>query len=67
MGEREVVQGAGIMSSESPVEKPSAKFWNYPQPKQGPDVAYHNDAGSNPVLRGLPLAAATTLYADSAA
>lgn len=39
------------------------EFANYPIPKQGPDAAYHNNAGSNPVLRGLPLAAAVTMYA----
>ena len=53
------------MGSESTLKKVPPRFWNYPQPKQGPEVAYHNDAGSNPVLRGLPLAAATTLIASS--
>jgi hypothetical protein len=37
------------------------EFWNYPTPKQGSDVTYYNDAGSNPVLRGLPLAIAATM------
>jgi hypothetical protein len=42
-------------------DEPKAEFLNYPTPKQGPDTGYQNDAGSNPVLRGLPLAIATTM------
>lgn len=55
-----------IMTTQEGGEEHSVRFWNYPQPKEGPTVAYHNDAGSNPVLRGLPLAVAATLYAESA-
>jgi hypothetical protein len=34
------------------------RFWNYPSPKEGPDIPYQNDAAPNPVLRGYPLALA---------
>jgi hypothetical protein len=40
---------------------PKAEFLNYPILKQGPDIEYQNDAGSNPVLRGLPLAIAAKM------
>src|SRR5436190_2685641 len=39
-------------------------FWGHPTPKQASDIPYCNDAGSNPVLRGLPLAVAARMYVD---
>ncbi|KAL9625393.1 MAG: hypothetical protein Q9160_000456 [Pyrenula sp. 1 TL-2023] len=39
----------------------TASFWNYPSPREGPAVPYTNDATSNPVLRGVTLAIATTI------
>jgi hypothetical protein len=30
----------------------SGKFYQYPDPLEGPDVPYKNEAGSNPALRG---------------
>ncbi|KAL9116083.1 MAG: hypothetical protein Q9227_000452 [Pyrenula ochraceoflavens] len=46
-------------------EAPAAGFWNYPPPKQGPEVPYKNDASPNPVLRGTPLAIAGSLIRSS--
>lgn len=33
-------------------------FYGYPEPKEGPDTDYVVKPGSNPVLRGIPLAIA---------
>lgn len=41
----------------------ASEFLNRPQARKGPDVPYKNDAGSNPVLRGFPLAAVSKMYA----
>jgi hypothetical protein len=41
---------------------PDPRFWNYPAPKEGPDVPARYEASSNPVLRGFPLAIAATMY-----
>lgn len=43
----------------------TASFWNYPPPREGPAVPYANDATPNPVLRGVALAVATTMYVSS--
>ena len=42
-------------------DEPKAEFLNYPIPTLGPDIGYQNDAGSNTVLRGLPLAIAARM------
>lgn len=42
-------------------EAPKPKFFNYPPPKKAAEVPYHNDATSNPVLRGIPLAIGATM------
>ncbi|KIX07866.1 uncharacterized protein Z518_02520 [Rhinocladiella mackenziei CBS 650.93] len=42
-----------------------AYAWNKPQSRQGPAIPYKNEAGSNPVLRGLALAAVSTVIASS--
>lgn len=34
------------------------KFHGYPEPKEGPDTGYIREAGSNPIVRGIPLAIA---------
>lgn len=41
-----------------------ATAFNRPQPREGPDVPYNNDAGSNPVLRGLTLAVVSRMYGE---
>jgi hypothetical protein len=40
-------------------EKP--RFWNYPSPKEGPEIPYQNNAAPNPVLRGYLLALAVRM------
>ncbi|KAH0837489.1 hypothetical protein AYO21_08912 [Fonsecaea monophora] len=40
-------------------------FFLRPQIRRGPDVPYKNDTGSNPVLRGFPLAAVSKIIASS--
>lgn len=47
----------------SSTAEPAPSFYNYPSPREGPHVPYSNDASANPVLRGLPLAIVTTMYA----
>ncbi|KAL2432616.1 Fatty acid amide hydrolase [Exophiala dermatitidis] len=42
-----------------------ANAWYRPQSRKGPEVPYHNDAGSNPVLRGFALAAVSRIIASS--
>ena len=41
---------------------PPQRFWNYPSPKEcvAPSAKY--EVSSNPVLRGLPLAIAATMF-----
>ncbi|ERF69891.1 hypothetical protein EPUS_05433 [Endocarpon pusillum Z07020] len=46
-------------------EAKKPRFWNYPPPKQGPDVFSVNNAAPNPVLRGYPLAVAAWIVASS--
>lgn len=41
---------------------PSRAAWNKPHPREGPQVRYKNEAGSNPVLRGYGLAVVSLLY-----
>jgi len=38
-----------------------AEAWNRPQPRKGPAIPYKNDAGSNPVLRGVTLAVISSM------
>lgn len=45
--------------------KIKAGYHNYPKAKEGPDTGYQNVPGSNPVLRGLPLAIAGSAYAST--
>lgn len=42
-----------------------AGYHNYPKAKEGPNTGYENVPGSNPVLRGLPLAIAGSAYAST--
>ncbi|ETN42824.1 uncharacterized protein HMPREF1541_01982 [Cyphellophora europaea CBS 101466] len=42
-----------------------AKAWGRPQPRQAPDVPYHNPTASNPILRGWSLAVVTTVLSSS--
>lgn len=37
-------------------------YYGYPEAKEGPSTAYSNQQASNPVLRGVPLAIAGSLY-----
>lgn len=39
-------------------------FYGYPEAKEGPNTAYSNQPASNPVLRGIPLAIAGSLYVN---
>ncbi|KIW40540.1 uncharacterized protein PV06_07726 [Exophiala oligosperma] len=42
-----------------------ANAYNRPQSRESPRVPYKNDAGSNPILRGLPLAIISSIIASS--
>ena len=41
--------------------QPPADFAHYPDPVEGTETGYDPKPGTNPVLRGLPLAAAAAL------
>ncbi|KIW86846.1 uncharacterized protein Z519_12632 [Cladophialophora bantiana CBS 173.52] len=43
----------------------ASAFFHRPQIRQGPDVPYKNEAGSNPVLRGVALAAVSKIISSS--
>ncbi|KAK4091788.1 amidase [Purpureocillium lilacinum] len=45
--------------------QPPADFAHYPDPVEGPETGYDPKPGTNPVLRGLPLAAAAALITRS--
>ena len=40
----------------------SSAFRGYPIPKEGPDTGYVSKPGSNPILRGIPLAIAASAW-----
>lgn len=40
----------------------NSAFRGYPIPKEAPDTGYVSKPGSNPVLRGIPLAIAASAY-----
>ncbi|KAJ9645597.1 hypothetical protein H2204_001178 [Knufia peltigerae] len=42
-----------------------ANAYNRPQSRESPRVPYKNDAGSNPILRGLPLAIISSIIGSS--
>ncbi|KAK7897766.1 hypothetical protein LTR67_004396 [Exophiala xenobiotica] len=42
-----------------------ASAYNRPQAREGPDQPYNNEAGSNPVLRGVTLAIISSIIASS--
>ena len=39
-------------------------YYGYPEAKEGPNTAYSNQPASNPVLRGIPLAIAGSVYVN---
>ena len=39
-------------------------YYGYPEAKEGPNTTYSNHQASNPVLRGIPLAIAGSLYVN---
>jgi len=39
------------------------KFYNYPTPREGPNISYYNPDKSNPIVRGLPLLIVASAYA----
>ena len=45
-------------------DQDSIRFFGYPQPREGPEVPYSVTVKSNPVLRGIPLVVAATVYAS---
>lgn len=40
---------------------PTQRFANYPAPKEATNISYKTHEGSNPALRGLPLAMAAAV------
>ncbi|KAJ9616563.1 hypothetical protein H2200_000282 [Cladophialophora chaetospira] len=53
------------MSTSTAGEASTNAFLNRPQARKGPDVPYKNEAGSNPVLRGVTLAVLSKIIASS--
>lgn len=47
-----------MANSQEPVK---GNFYGYPEPKEGPDTGYTRKPGSNPIVRGIPLAIAGSL------
>ena len=42
-------------------KSPISTFFNYPDPKLGPEVPYAREAAKNPVIRGLPLSIGSSM------
>ena len=45
----------------SDLKSPVTTFYNYPDPKLGPEVPYARETAKNPVVRGLPLSIGSSM------
>ena len=43
-------------------EMKRSKFYNYPQPEEGPKTSWAFKPGTNPVVKGVPLLAVASLW-----